>query len=185
MTHGNRPSFLTSSENIQYLLGKHEIFFIDPKNKDSYLAKLLKEDYSTFSNSENIILAFRLNPLRELQAKVLGIFLKTKTFPKSMKRLLYDLNSLGLNAICKVAAFPNFRSARFYLPFDDHYSHRLLINNILVPRRYSLSFLLRIFIHIYNLILMMTTDSSFLFRYVYILVEKHEKPYSRSREFIR
>lgn len=185
MTRGNQPSFLTSSESIQYLLGKHKIHYLHLKDVNSHISDVLKEDLKNLTKASKIILALHLNPLRELKEKILGRCCNTKGCPKSMKRLLYDLNSFGWHPICVVVAFPNFRSARFFIPFDDHYSHRLLINKILVPRRYSLSFVLRIFIHIYNLILMMTKDASFLFRYVYVLVEKHEKAYNRNREFIR
>lgn len=171
MTHGNRPSFLTASENVQYLLGEHKIYYMDLKNDGSHLSEIF-EKISGASPGRRVVVAARLNPLTELREKISGKFRTSEGCSGTVKKLLHDLDSFGWCAVSKTTAFPNFNSARFFIPFEDKDSHAFLFNDILVPRRYSLPLLLRILIRVYNMILMTPVDASFLFRHVYILMEK-------------
>ncbi|MCP4689481.1 MAG: hypothetical protein GY859_15615 [Desulfobacterales bacterium] len=144
---------------------------MDLKNHGSCLSDFL-EAISDASPGRKVVLATRLNPSAEIREKISEKFRTSEGRPGTLKKLLHDLDSSGWRAVSKTAAFPNFNSARFFIPFDDKDSHAFLFNDILVPRRYSLPLLLRILIRVYNAILMTPADASFLFRHVYILVEK-------------
>ncbi len=172
MTHGNRSTFLAPSAGIQRLFGVYEIHYIDLKGGAPDLGGLLTGSPADSVEKERVILAVHADPLRELLEKITGFFSGGRGRPQSMRRLRHDLASFQWRVKRMAAAFPNFNSARFFLPFDDDASHRFLVNDILVPRRYSLPLFLRLCIHLYNIVLKTLNDSSFLYRYVYILVER-------------
>jgi|LGOV01.1.fsa_nt_gb hypothetical protein len=172
MTHGDNSTFLEPLDNTYYLFGEQPVYYVTLKNHGVEAIELLEKLKRDLREGCECILGVRLKLLKELQEKFFRKRWNTGSAPVNLSEFIGKLPSAGFRIIDKVAVFPNFNSARFFLPFEDQMSHRLLFYEILVPRRYSLSIMLRFLLHCYAFLLRVTKNSSFLHQHIYILLEK-------------
>lgn len=89
---------------------------------------------------------------------------------RSLENVVNNINKRGHTVSDVLAAYPNLDEPKFVLPFGDNYSHKFLIRDLLIPRRYSLKYITRIKLQVYSLLLGRTKDTSVLHPYCFLII---------------
>jgi hypothetical protein len=151
---------LDAASNVQFALGDYPVHEVGTRDE---LLTLLGETVDP-----TLILGARLSPRKELLA-LFGI--GTRSFG-ALKGVHALLSENGWKVEESIAVLPTFDSARFCFPTADSASHRFLLQELLVPRRYSLPLLTQCLLHIYFGMLRLIPGIQLLYRGLYIRVTR-------------
>ncbi|MFP6582859.1 MAG: hypothetical protein VCD00_09925 [Candidatus Hydrogenedentota bacterium] len=155
---------LDAASNVQFALGVHNVHLIDVSHSI--------ESLIDSSEESTLIVGLRLSPKKELLdrlARRIGLQKRESgTFHDISDRVV----AKGWSLEDGVAVLPTLDSARFSFPLDDAASHRFLIREILLPRRYSLPLKLQLLLRVYALLLALRPGIRFLYRGVYIRIRR-------------
>ena len=156
-------------DNIMFLYNNPLIFTCNPNNPLKSLEKYIKKNANSINQNNNIIIGVKLNILSELFYN--NIFLKWFVNSRK-KRIIEYLISSEFEIKNILAVYPNIYMPMFCFNLMDNSSHRILINEILLPRKYSLTFLNRILFLLFSNIIKRYEKPDILVRNIFIIAKK-------------
>jgi hypothetical protein len=166
----NHLTHIDPKENLYLLFGQYPVYTVDLNNRQD-ISDIMQLN---LKNDEKIILEVKLNTISEAMYRMLGKTVIKGVQANSLTDFIHLLGQKGYTVIQNVVVMPNIKSARFYFPYDDYCSHKYLLFNFLLPRKYSLTLPLRFLLYIYLFILRIRFLSFVLYRYSYIFLKKNE-----------
>jgi len=134
-------------DNLCFLYNKPIVFNCTLKNSIKSLESFLKENGKSINQDANLIVGVKVNIFSEVlhNYKIFNKFLSSKK-----KKIIEYLERLDFEVKDITAVYPNINMPRFCFSLTDNNSHRILINEILLPRKYSLTFINRVLLHLFS-----------------------------------
>lgn len=155
--------------NVKFVLG-------DAPRYTIRLGKEVMEELNSklerHSTGDVIVLGISISIYTELLAHVIDSLGINASLIGSYNSLLAHLSKKGFEVTDEIAVLPSIDLCRFCFPRGSPACHRFLIDQILTPRRYSLSLSSRILFRIYTFIAEHTKRATFLYPGVYIRIIK-------------
>ena len=156
-------------DNLKFLYKNPLIFTCDPSDPIKSLEKYINNISDSINQNDNIIIGIKLNILSEVFYN--NFFLKW--FVNSRKKRIIELLLNSKFEIKNIlAVYPNIYMPRFCFNLMDSSSHRILINEILLPRKYSLTFINRILLLIFSNTIKRYEKPDILVRNIFIIAKK-------------
>jgi hypothetical protein len=166
----NNNEKLSPHTNILLVLGKEPQGIYHIPMQDDEIDRLLKSFLTNDQGNSGMVFGLHLS----LKKEILGYLANLIRLPDvkgSLKWFITNAAKRGLR-VCKcVAVLPDVTSPRFCFDYEDSSTHRFLINDILFPRRYSLTMLTRFLLHVYKLCVNKLSMATFLYRGIYVRLE--------------
>lgn len=156
-------------DNLKFLYKNPLIFTCNPNNPLESLEKYINKNANSINQNNNIIIGVKLNILSEMFYN--NIFLKWFVNSRK-KRIIEHLISSEFEIKNILAVYPNIYMPRFCFNLMDSSSHRILINEILLPRKYSLTFINRILLLLFSNIIKRYEKPDILVRNIFIIAKK-------------
>jgi hypothetical protein len=159
-------------DNLLFLFNNPCIFICDPNNPLESLKYYLNQNSSHINKNTNLIIGIKLNILFEIFSNSISF----KWFVKSRK---FEIIEYLINSEFKIenilAVYPNIYTPRFCFNLNDSSSHKLLINEILLPRKYSLTYINRLLLMVFSNIVTKYKNSGILVNNIFIIAKKVTK----------
>lgn len=168
MSTVNEEHHLAPHSHVQMILGEFPVHVLEGRSGPD-----LEEEFQQLvpSTAETcLIVGVQLSPVRALWQYLARGGILRRGIQAWSDRIEAPFKSAGWRCEEMVAVFPNLRSARFLFPSTDSDSHRFLVNEILFPRRYSLSTKSRMMLNVYCLLMRVFSRPVFLIPSVFIRV---------------
>lgn len=160
---------MDNSDNLQFLYNKPLMFNCNPDNPINSLEGFLKDGGKLIDHNTNLIVGVQVNIISEIlnNYRVFGKFVrsKKKTIIEYLERSDFEIEDI-------IAVYPNIYMPRFCFRLTDNSSHRILLNEILLPRKYSLTFINRLLLHLFSSILNVYNRPDLLVRNILISAKK-------------
>lgn len=164
------PIHETALEQVRFVLGHHPVRIVGPDGRS--LAGTLSDLERHMEPGECVLLGLRLSPIRELAGGLLGLLGYSGNRVGCLRSLRLGRSVGGFRVAAGVAVLPDVSSARFGFPLGDGDSHRFLVQQILVPRRYALPPLTRGIMWVYVALVRLLPAALFLYRGAYVRLER-------------
>ncbi len=160
-----RMNFL---DNLQFIYNDSQIFTCNPNKPLESLEKYIK-NANSFNYNNNIIIGVKLNIISEL-------FYNNRLFKLMVSSRKKEIIEYLINSKFEIenilAVYPNIYIPRFCFNLTDSSSHRILINEILLPRKYSLTFINRILLMLFSNIINKYKNPDLLVGNIFIIAKK-------------
>ena len=155
-------------DNLKFLYKNPIIFTCNPNNPLKSLENFLNQNANSI-NYNNLLIGVKLNILKEVFYN--NILLKW--FVNSRKKMIIEYLIRSKFEIKNIlAVYPNIYMPRFCFNLDDNSSHRILINEILLPRKYSLTFINRILLLLFSNTIKRYKKPDILVKNIFIIAKK-------------
>ena len=156
-------------DNLKFLYKDPLIFTCDPSDPIKSLEKYINNNSDSINQNDNFIIGLKLNILSEVFDS--NIFLK-RLVNSRKKKIIELLLSSKFEIKNILAVYPNIYMPRFCFNLKDNNSHRILIDEILLPRKYSLTFTNRVLLKFFSIIIKKYKKADLLIGNIFIVVKK-------------
>ena len=166
----NNTKSMSPNTNILLILGKEPQGIYRIPNQEKGIDHVIKSLLTDGQGNREMVFGLHLNVKYEMLGYIAAL-IRLPAVKGSLKWFIASAAKRGLR-VCKcIAVLPEVTSPRFCFDYGDPATHRFLINEILFPRRYSLTVLPRFLLHIYKLCVNHLSRATFLYRGVYVRLE--------------